>query len=63
VASGVTESVERGDNDNGDSNDQKSVFGCVLTGFLAPEAFERRDHLYGTFENGGDLVAKGWVRV
>jgi hypothetical protein len=49
VAGGVTESVERGDDDNGDANDQKRVLGCILTGFLAPEAFNVGEHLYGTF--------------
>jgi hypothetical protein len=40
VARGVAERIERSNNDDGNANDQKGIFGCILTGFLAPEAFE-----------------------
>jgi hypothetical protein len=40
VAGGVAEGVERSNNDNGNAHDQKRIFGCILTGILAPEAFE-----------------------
>jgi hypothetical protein len=58
VARGIAECIERADDDYGDSNDQQSVFGSVLAGLLAPEAFEKGKHLYGTFDRRG-LTRKG----
>jgi hypothetical protein len=58
VAGGIAERVESADYDDGDSNDQQGVFSSILTGLLAPEAFEKRKHLYGTFDRGG-LTRKG----
>jgi hypothetical protein len=40
MARGLAKRVDRTNDDDGNANDQKRVFGCVLTGFLAPESFE-----------------------
>ena len=44
VALGVPKGVDRADYNDRNAHNQKGIFGCVLTGFLTPEAFEKRDH-------------------
>jgi hypothetical protein len=48
---GLAKRVNRTNDNDGDANDQERVFGCILTGFLAPESFEEREHVYGTCDD------------
>jgi hypothetical protein len=41
---GSAESVKDSYNDKRNSDDQKRIFGCILSGFLPPEPFEGRHH-------------------
>jgi hypothetical protein len=41
---GSAESVKHGYNNEGNPDDKKRVFGCILSGFLPPEPFEGRHH-------------------
>jgi hypothetical protein len=53
VAGAVAEGVDRSNDNDRNANDQKSVFGCILTGFLAPESFEEREHVDDTCRSEG----------
>src|ERR1700722_9737572 len=57
MARGLAKGVDRPNNNDGDANNQKRVFGCVLTSFLAPESFEEREHVYVP-----DVDRKGLIR-
>ena len=50
---GVAECVERSNNNDRNANDQKSVFSRILTGFVAPQAFEERVHVDDTCRSEG----------
>jgi hypothetical protein len=51
VISGSAKRIKNSHNNEGDSDDQEGVFGCILPGLLSPEPFEDGQH-GNTFSEG-----------